>query len=213
MRIAVFSDVHGNLPALELMLKDAMNIDEYICLGDVVNYGPWSNECVQLISSLPNATTIRGNHEEYFLAKKYNGKNKLVQAFFDIYISNFSEYNQIRKFRKEYIFHTFTFTHTIQERTIYANTAISLDRNYVIGHSHHQYKIRQGKYVLYNPGSVGQNRMYINIVNYLIYDSEKNYFEMKALAYQVDIVINEMVTRKYPKICIDYYRNKKRLTV
>ena len=64
MKIVVFGDVHGNLPALELMVDVAGNVDQYVCLGDVVNYGPWSNECVQFISELENCIKIRGNHED-----------------------------------------------------------------------------------------------------------------------------------------------------
>ena len=44
MRTAIFSDIHGNLPALEIAIKNTKNIDRYIVLGDVVNYGPWSNK-------------------------------------------------------------------------------------------------------------------------------------------------------------------------
>ena len=67
MKIVVFGDVHGNLPALELMVDDAKKVDQYICLGDVVNYGPWSNECVQFIAELGNCIKIKGNHEDYFI--------------------------------------------------------------------------------------------------------------------------------------------------
>ena len=67
MRTAIYSDIHGNLPALELAIKDSVAVDGYIILGDVVNYGPWSNECVELIESLKNCTKLVGNHEVYFI--------------------------------------------------------------------------------------------------------------------------------------------------
>ena len=74
MKIVVFGDVHGNLPALELMVDDAKKVDQYICLGDVVNYGPWSNECVQFIAEMENCIKIKGNHEDYFLRFMASGE-------------------------------------------------------------------------------------------------------------------------------------------
>ena len=49
MFIYILSDIHGNLPALEIVLKKIKNYSKIIFLGDIVNYGPWSNECVQII--------------------------------------------------------------------------------------------------------------------------------------------------------------------
>lgn len=64
MRIAIFSDIHGNLPALERVLEAyrTMRIDEYVCLGDVVGYGPNPQECCELVRPLVSACII-GNHD------------------------------------------------------------------------------------------------------------------------------------------------------
>jgi len=51
VKVLVISDVHGNLPALERVLDNNNDVDLVISLGDVVNYGPWSNECVQLLQA------------------------------------------------------------------------------------------------------------------------------------------------------------------
>src|SRR5690348_10792901 len=64
MRIAVISDIHANLHALETVLADVdgESVDEIWCLGDVVGYGPRPNECCELIRE---RTTISlcGNHD------------------------------------------------------------------------------------------------------------------------------------------------------
>jgi diadenosine tetraphosphatase ApaH/serine/threonine PP2A family protein phosphatase len=64
MRIAVISDIHANLHALETVLGDVdrESVDEIWCLGDVVGYGPKPNECCDLIRA---RTTISlcGNHD------------------------------------------------------------------------------------------------------------------------------------------------------
>ena len=67
MKVCLFSDVHGNLPAMEKMLALSADADLYISLGDIVNYGPWSNECVELLNSIKYKICIRGNHEDAFM--------------------------------------------------------------------------------------------------------------------------------------------------
>jgi putative phosphoesterase len=64
-RIAVFSDVHGNLPALEAILQaiDSTRPDAILCLGDLVDFAPWPNEVIELIR-LRSICTLMGNHDE-----------------------------------------------------------------------------------------------------------------------------------------------------
>ncbi len=64
MRYAVFSDVHGNLEALETVLADAgrQRADVYLCLGDTVGYGPDPNECASRVESLGGPALV-GNHD------------------------------------------------------------------------------------------------------------------------------------------------------
>lgn len=67
-RFAVISDVHGNLHALHAVLSriDRLNVDEIICLGDIVGYGPHPAACLDLLLSRC-ATIVRGNHDEAVL--------------------------------------------------------------------------------------------------------------------------------------------------
>ncbi len=64
MRYAILSDIHGNLTALEAVLRDMERQDarQVICLGDTVGYGPRPNECCELLRSL-SACVVRGNHD------------------------------------------------------------------------------------------------------------------------------------------------------
>jgi len=62
MRIAVLSDVHGNLPALEAVLEALRPYDAVWQLGDVVGYGPQPDEVVALLAS-EDAVGVRGNHD------------------------------------------------------------------------------------------------------------------------------------------------------
>ncbi len=67
-RIAVFSDIHGNLQALESVLSDIErnNIDEVIYLGDIIGFGPNPKECLDLIKD-SRIKMVKGNHEIYQL--------------------------------------------------------------------------------------------------------------------------------------------------
>jgi diadenosine tetraphosphatase ApaH/serine/threonine PP2A family protein phosphatase len=64
MRVAVLSDIHGNLLALESVLAeaDAASVDEIWCLGDVVGYGARPNECCELVRARTNLC-LAGNHD------------------------------------------------------------------------------------------------------------------------------------------------------
>lgn len=67
MKYAVLSDIHGNLPALEAVLRDARSrgADHFLLLGDYCLSNPWPDRCLDTIFSLPDATVIRGNEENY----------------------------------------------------------------------------------------------------------------------------------------------------
>ncbi len=62
MRVAVLSDIHGNLPALDAVLEALAPFDEVWVLGDIVGYGPQPNEVVEALRPLPT-TAVRGNHD------------------------------------------------------------------------------------------------------------------------------------------------------
>lgn len=63
-RFAVFSDVHGNLPALQKFLGEveALELQQIYCLGDLVGYGAHPNECCELVR-LSDMPAVIGNHD------------------------------------------------------------------------------------------------------------------------------------------------------
>lgn len=66
MRVAVITDVHGNLGALEAALahSERMGVDEIVIAGDTVNILPHSKGCWDLVTSL-GLSVLLGNHELY----------------------------------------------------------------------------------------------------------------------------------------------------
>ena len=82
MRVAVFSDIHSNLEALEAVLAHAagLQVDQYMCLGDIVGYGANPNECVERIRSLPDCPCLLGNHDAAVLGIPLNMRREARQA-------------------------------------------------------------------------------------------------------------------------------------
>jgi predicted phosphodiesterase len=70
MKIAILSDIHGNVPALSAVLDDIArwNPDRVVVNGDLVSRGPYSLECLRLLQAgFPQADYLTGNHETYVL--------------------------------------------------------------------------------------------------------------------------------------------------
>lgn len=62
MRIAVLSDIHANLPALESVIADLPQVDAVWVLGDTVGYGPQPNEVIEVLQAI-GARSVLGNHD------------------------------------------------------------------------------------------------------------------------------------------------------
>jgi len=64
--VAVISDIHANLPALEAVLGeiDDLGIRQILCCGDIVGYGPHPRECVHLLRHR-KIPSVLGNHDLY----------------------------------------------------------------------------------------------------------------------------------------------------
>jgi len=92
MGIAIFTDIHGNLEALEAILKDIKKkrrkIDAVYYLGDAISFGPNSSECLKLLQKY-KVNCVIGNHEQRMV--RYD-KSMSVMSYAGIK-------------HKEYIFH------------------------------------------------------------------------------------------------------------
>lgn len=65
IRLAIISDIHGNLPALQSVLEDIRRraINQIYCLGDLIDFAPWGNEVIDQIKTL-GIPCLLGNHDE-----------------------------------------------------------------------------------------------------------------------------------------------------
>lgn len=210
MRVAVFSDVHGNLPALERFVAcTCQEADQFICLGDVVNYGPWNDECLEVVRSLPGCVMLEGNHERLFLGlDPLDHEPPLVRRFTECSRPYFTHRDWIADLPVEYRAGGYLFTHTIDNRRIYPDTDTDVRENSFIGHTHHQFRRDCPGGVLVNCGSVGQNRKHLDLINYCLFDTDTGAVELCRQTYDADLFVGELEVRGYPAECLNYFRAK-----
>ncbi len=79
---AILSDIHGNLAALEAVLEDvaSQGVDEIVCLGDIVGYGPQPCECLD--RAMEFSFSILGNHDNSALFDPEGFNTAAEQAIF-----------------------------------------------------------------------------------------------------------------------------------
>lgn len=208
MELCIFSDVHANLPALETLIARTKGcVDGYVCLGDMVDYGPWNDECLELIQSLPSVSIIEGNHERLFAGlEPADQEPALVREFLATSLQWFTRTDLIRGLAQRHEVGSFQCLHTIENRRIYPNSNLSVVGKFVIGHTHHQFRLEQPHGTIINCGSVGQNRRRGDRISYAIWDSATDEIALHEFAYPHGRFLSELIARRYPDRCIQYYR-------
>lgn len=103
MKIAILSDIHGNIVALEEVLKDAksQNVDEYIVLGDIITDLPFTDEVIDTVRKL-TPYVIKGNRESYLLTyeqTKEDDKWKTLQSKSVVCYLNYTRQDNIEYMR------------------------------------------------------------------------------------------------------------------
>jgi diadenosine tetraphosphatase ApaH/serine/threonine PP2A family protein phosphatase len=66
VKLALLSDIHSNLEALDAVLEALPEVDRVLVLGDIVGYGPDPNAVIERLRSV-NARAVRGNHDQAML--------------------------------------------------------------------------------------------------------------------------------------------------
>jgi predicted phosphodiesterase len=212
MRYAIFSDIHANLPALETFVEATRDAaDAYICLGDVVDYGPWNDECLDLVLSLPGIVFLEGNHERYFSgAESIEGKPPLAQSFFRASRKHFTRESALRDLPNFVKVGEFGAQHTIADLRLYPDTPLEVAGKHFVGHTHYQFRRDfPGGGVLVNCGSVGQNRVKLDRVNYALYDPSTGEVRLEERPYDLDRFLDELRARAWPPECIAYFLRKR----
>lgn len=177
MLTAVFSDIHGNIYALEAMLRqlEHSGVGQFIFCGDIMGYFPWQEAVVRRLRKIPNLYAVLGNHDSYYLhtadgspqrlayAQKYgksytNGLHNAGRAYLRSLPLAIGLYQEGRRIL---IVHGSVGQHL--EGRVYADTevdaaAYSQYDLVIAGHTHYRMKRTVGHTVVLNPGSLGQPR-------------------------------------------------------
>lgn len=219
MRIAMFTDVHGNKAALKAVLDDIKNenIDEIICLGDVIAIGPNSKECVDMIID-NNVSMVLGNHELYFL-KGTSIDNEMKEDVIEHerwVSSQIPSYQRIFLEKcplsiekelngKKILFEHFPIDYTSNEEypfydfDIITDNSISeiskkLDYDLIfIGHEHKAFSIDNKLYCI---GSSGCTKS--NITKYTILDTSDFTIKTKEIEFSFEELKEEVLKMDYP---------------
>jgi diadenosine tetraphosphatase ApaH/serine/threonine PP2A family protein phosphatase len=223
MRIAIISDIHANLYALDQVLSDIHSIvvDEIYCLGDIVGYGPFPNECVSLVRR-ECSVVIAGNHDYGLIGKTplnhftSDGRDALIWTKKQISKENL-EYLERRPL--SVVQNNFTLVHAspfdpehwprilTMEEAQRAFWAFST-RICFIGHTHIPTIVgedltinafRKDCRFLINVGSVGQPRDGDPRASYGILETENLSYELKRVTYDTDASAKAIFDAGLPK--------------
>ena len=89
-KIAIISDIHGNLEALKSTLNDIRkrNIKNIYCLGDIIAKGTNANACINLVKENCKIV-LKGNCDEYFTSDFASISYKVFIVFFILFYMKF----------------------------------------------------------------------------------------------------------------------------
>ncbi len=216
MAVAIFSDIHANLVALEQALRFARErgVGTLISLGDIVDYGPWPNECVEIVRQ-QFAVSLMGNHDHavvggtdirYFNVYAQQSvlwtRQHLLQTHLD-YLSRlpFTHEENDLLYVHSTPLHPEEWDYILSESDARYYFKYTAYRLIFIGHSHYpvifsekegmlsprrlKLDLENDRYII-NVGSVGQPRDGDPRLCFVIYDPDAREIEYVRLEYDID---------------------------
>ena len=201
--MAVISDIHGNFPALQAVLREIEKAGcaQIVSLGDVAGYYCQVNECIELLRE-KNIPNIMGNHD-YYLAynqscPRSNAANVLLQYQREHVMPDHLEW--LRQSAAKMECYGMSLVHggwidpldeylTDVSREYFANERAAY---FFSGHTHVQSLSLLDGICHCNPGSVGQPRDADVRAAFALFDGEKVY--LKRVDYDIDLIAAQMKT-------------------
>jgi len=175
-KLAILSDIHGNLPALEAVLSDLKNfaVDQIVVAGDVINFGPFSNQTTEIVIK-NNWPVIRGNNE-YFLLDSNTPRAP-------------AEWSDPILFAPT--------LWTIQHFDLHLKSII------ICGHTHLPMDRKSGRWQIFNPGSVGVPLDGILSASYMILEGDKQGWRptFRRIPFNYDAIYAEFEESGFNKGC------------
>jgi putative phosphoesterase len=209
--LAILSDIHGNLPALQAVVADAraQGCTRYLSLGDVAGYYAEPGACIDLLREL-DAPNVLGNHDSYITLDENCPRSRVVTQIINFQKTLLSK-EQVDWLKASHPFirqDGILFVHGGPEdpRDQYLYT-ISRDkipadvRLLFSGHTHVQVLADFGAQRYCNPGSVGQPRDGNNKAAYAIFDDDR--IRLRRVAYDIDRTAQAMKDAGFEPFCYE----------
>lgn len=223
MRFAFISDIHSNLEALERSLEkiDAMGVDHILCLGDIVGYGPYPNECVQLVRNRCTMS-VQGNHDSGVTGETSIGKftrfgQSAIQWTQEVLLAEHVEY--LRSLPLVHTVADVTIVHSSPRRPHsweYVFSWPDAQRCFAnfstgycfLGHTHIPFVVSEngvfhsfsvGIRHLINVGSIGQARDGIPKASFGVLDTAKGSYENVRVEYDIERTVKAIHKANLPE--------------
>lgn len=235
MRVAVISDIHGNLPALEAVLADIARegADSMVCLGDLAFKGPMPGECVARVRSL-GIPCVHGNTDLMLLTPTdLTPTRPLPPAGASVAAAQipYLRWHLDRMSRDDLQFlASLPFEHQAEadglrirfvhatpqdcvaaiRPTDEASAVFERVRDLaadwlVMGHIHTPFLFRFARRTLINSGAIGFSLDYDWRASYVILDTERHGVTFRRVEYDRQTLIDVARERQFP-FGIDWYR-------
>ncbi len=221
MKMGIITAVHSNVIALETIIKkfNKEKCDKIICCGDLIGIGPYPEQTLQLIMSLPNLICVRGNHDHYQfrgIPDKITESEKQHHLWTKSLLSKASkEYLKELPQKLDFAVNGFSISvlhYSIdsenQYRFVNNPTENDLQKMFsevngeiiCYGHDHKRLVCQSDKKWYVNVGSCGCPECEKNIARGGILTLDKGIVDLKFIdeVYDVDTVINEIKRLNYP---------------
>ena len=216
MKIAVISDVHSNLEALEAALKeiDKMKIQNIFCAGDICGYGANPNECIEEIRRR-NIQSVMGNHDYGIVNLNSSWFNEQAAKALWWTIENLEKNNlEFIKSLPEKIDvdidgRKMLVVHGSPRNPIWeyiyptdANATFVKDVNQdiiVVGHSHIPFIKKISDKLVLNPGSVGQPRDSNPKASFAVIDIDRFSAKNIRVNYDVETTSKKIIKAGFPE--------------
>src|SRR3989338_220332 len=224
VRIAIIADIHGNLEALEAVLKDISNknVDDIVCLGDLVGYAANPNEVVDLIKK-KGIRCIKGNHDlnavtleklDWFNERAQEAlkfTNKVLTEENKKFLMDLPETLELKDKNKLFAVHGSTkdplyeyLDPTVDEDLIKDMLDEQKADVLVCAHTHLPDLKRFELKVFLNPGSVGQPRNNNSKSQYAILDlGNINFVSFETVEYDIDTAAKKIIQAGLPRFLAD----------
>ena len=217
MKLALISDVHGNLEAFNAVLEEIKRrkIKKIFCLGDIVDYGANPEECIKIIIK-NKIVSVQGNHDlNVVTLENYDWFNESSKASLKIItkILNKKEKDFLLKLPKTIKHENMFLVHASPRdylyEYVYPDTPDSLLEEFfniakkkiiIMGHTHIPFvKILRSNRLVINPGSIGQPRDKNNKASFCILDNKKLDAKIIRIEYDIDKAAEKILELGMPK--------------